>query len=937
LVGALVIGWASASWAGTTGKLVGVVKDANTGEPLANANVVVLGTSLGAATTDAGEFFILNVPAGTYDIKATYIGYKELVLSGVRVAPDFTTEVEFLLEPTTLTLGEPVKVEAEKPLIVRDRTGSARFIGIEEIENQPIRGYQAAAGLQSGVVAQPFNLVGEEATNAPKLFIRGGRSNEVAYFVDGFSQQDPLTGISTTAINQNAIDQVVVLTGGFDAEYGRIMSGVVNVVTREGGDSYSGSVELITDNLAGGWIGAKRYDNNIYDVDFGGPVPGIPNMKFFVSGERRWSRDRAPRPVEEQDITELLRGVGLAAETDTVVFKDGMLPSNSLSGWTWQGKLTWDVTPLMKFRLGTLGSVDRWQRYLHSYLLNAEHAPRYEDTNYSIFAKFTHTVNPELFYELGATWFYTERYRGDGVYFKDLYAYGMPEGNPGFPRGLPLFWVGDEQNGEHLFDDYLHRESSYVGLKGDLTYGWRERHTFKTGFEYRRHTLRMYHHLMPRNVVRDSTGAFLPTAFQDADVYGYKIDDPEAYEDSGLNGAKHPVDLALYVQDKYETDDFILRVGLRYDYLNPETPRLRSESKPMGDDGVMGPEDLADSEAYHKLSPRFGVAFPISDKMLFHANYGKFLQQPNLENLYVNYDFLAYKVEETGYYYAFGNPNLKPEETTAYEVGVAYAFSPNATIRLTGFYKNVKNLVEVQAVTAEPAGYATFKNKDYGTIKGVELNVDLRRTRNVAATLAYTLSWAKGTGSTAETQRNIAWTVAEPPKQTAWLDFDQRHKATLNVDFRFDKGEGPVLMGRRLFERCGLNVLVNVGSGFPYTPSTPYDAVTLGNVASQPTGPINSGRGPWTFRVDLKADRTFDFGGRTVRAYIWVLNLFDRKNPLLVYDTSGDPFTTEWLSTPAGATAYSTPEARGLYRLAEHNPNMLDIPRLVRFGLQVGF
>ena len=931
--------------AGTTGKLMGVVRDAQTGEGLANANVVIMGTALGAASRGEGEFFILNVPGGTYDVKASFMGFKEVVLTGVKVAPDFTTEVEFDLEATTLQLVDPVQVAAKRPLIQRDRTGTARFITGEDIQNQPIRGYQDAASLQAGVVTRggvlqaPGGTRLEEATNDPRLYIRGGRSNEVAYFVDGFSQQDPLTGISTTSINQNAIDQIVVMTGGFDAEYGRIMSGLVNVVTKEGGSEYYGSVDLVTDNLAGDWIGAKSYDTNIYDVAFGGPVPGLENMSFYASGQRRWSRDRSPRPVEETNVADILSGIStLQTEYDSVLFKDGRLPGNSLSGWTWQGKLSWTLNEDMKVKVGTLGSVDKWQEFRQTYLFDVDHTPRYEDSNESIFATFTHTVNPNMFYELGLSWFYTERFRGDGVHFRDIEAYGRRLGNPDFDSGVPLFVYGDTTNGESLWDDYLHRESSYIGMKGDLTHLWHPNNTGKVGIEFRRHTLRRYQSFFPVNVYKyfedgDSTG------FVDVDRYGYDLFDPEKHADDGLNGAKNPVDVGIYLQNKYEVGDFVLRAGLRYDYLSPETPRLLDEALPLGEDrtALDDDEDLTDSEAYNKLSPRIGVGFPVGERALFHANYGKFFQQPNLENLYVDYNYLAHKVRTGGYFVAFGNPNLVPEETTAYEMGFTRQVGPTATLDVTAFYKDVSNLTQVFNISASPNSYASFRNLDYATIKGIDMTLDIRRSNNVAGSVYYTVSWAKGTGSNPNSQRNIAWTANEPPKQTFPVDFDQRHKITFNADWRLEEGAGPQLGGMRPLERSGINVVVNLASGFPYTPTRAYDAVTLGAVSPQPFGSNNSRNAPWNVRVDLKANKGFNLGGLELSAYIWILNLFDRENVITVYDTSGDAFSTGWLATSSGAASYASEEAQGLYDLRQNDPTLLDVPRLVRFGLRTSF
>lgn len=928
----------STAWAGTVGKISGVVTGRESGQPLAGANITIVGTTMGATADAAGRYFVLNVPAGTYQLQATLVGYKPVVLGDVRVAPDFTTEADFALEQTVLGVVQTVEIRAEKPLIQKDLTGTTRFLGREEVENLPARGYQNVASQQAGIVAQSLTPVGAEASNAPRLYVRGGRAEEVAYYVDGFSQQDPLTGLSTTSVNQNAIDQIVVMTGGFNAEYGKIMSGAVNVITREGEPEYFGSVEVVTDNRIGEWLGAKSYDWNIYDASLGGPViPGTDQLTFFLSGESRWQRDRAPKPIEK---------LGFTGE-QKALYKDGRLPNNDLSGYTWQAKGTWQLGAPYKIRVGTLNSRDDWQEYRHSYLFNLPHTPRYQDTNKSLFGTFTHTINPRTFYSFGANWFYTERFRGDGRYFKDLDAYSRPDGNPTYDPGTPLFWYGPTEDLQRIvgsdttyvysdstasvWDDYLHRESSYFGFKGDMTIQWTPTNQAKVGAEYRDHTLRRYRHLFPYRMRT-------PQGLVDVDRFGYALDDPEKPLDRGLDGAKHPKDASFYVQNKYEKDQFILNAGLRYDYLDVDTKIFANEELPLGEDrAVLDPEDLEDSKVRHKLSPRLGVGFPVSERTQFHANYGIFFQQPNLEDLYTGFVYGEYKVREGGYYYPFGNPNLTPETTTAYEVGFTQQVSERARIDLTAFYKNVQDLVQVQSIRSSPNSYSSFRNTDYGTIKGVDFAFDLRRTSNLAAQLNYTYSFANGTGSVANSQRNIAWTGGIAPKQTAPLDFDQRHKISANVDYRFEKGQGPVIGGLRPFEKMGVNVLINISSGNPYTPTKAYDEVTLAAVTIQPSGSINSLYGPWRNRVDMKLDRGFAFGRYEINAYLWVLNVLNRVNPVAVYSSSGDPAETGWLTTPTGALSYSTDEERGLYGLAQRNPNNYDSPRMVRFGLRTSF
>ena len=239
VVAALVL--AVPALAGTTGKLTGRIVD-DKKQPLPGVNVRLEGQRLGAVTDDQGEYFILGVPAGRYTVRMNLLGYANTVTENVEIAPDFSTTLNAVMKTEAVQMGEVV-VNAERPLLQKDATGTTRFISGKDIQKLPTRGYRDAAAQQTGVVNFAKNI-DNEAQNGNTLIVRGGRPNETAYFVDGFSQQDPLTGTSSTAISNNAIEEVVVLTGGFNAEYGRIMSGAVNVVTREGADKYFGAFKI---------------------------------------------------------------------------------------------------------------------------------------------------------------------------------------------------------------------------------------------------------------------------------------------------------------------------------------------------------------------------------------------------------------------------------------------------------------------------------------------------------------------------------------------------------------------------------------------------------------------------------------------------------------------------------------------------------------------
>jgi outer membrane receptor protein involved in Fe transport len=964
---------------GTTGKLSGTVRNAETGKPLSGANVYIEGTRLGAATDLNGDFYIINIPAGRYTVTTSSMGYQSVTVRNILITADFTTKYDFELSTEILEAGKEVVIVAERPLVETDRTSSVRVSTAEEIENLPVRGYRDVVALQSGVVEHeyyPGDARQGERTQGSRLQIRGGRPEEVGYWVDGFSQTDPQTGFSTTAINNTAIQEVILMTGGFSAEYGKIMSGAVNVITKSGTDSYSGSFEAVTDNFINDDV--HRMDYNVYAASLGGPIiPGDDRFTFYLSGERRWQRDRAPK-YNTRDMNRLYLEI-IGENPDDATYR---LPGNSLSGWTYQGKLKFRVSDAITLDLGTLGSEDDWSEFRQWYLFDISHTPRYLDRNASAYGKVTHTLSKSTFYTAAVNYYYTERIRGDGELFDNLLDYARVS-NPSYDA-MTLFMRGESDTTvqvitaidtvtgdttfadstiyrEHVWDDYLHRESSYIGFDFDITHQLTTHHQLKMGFDIQRHTLKYWRHLFPvyqfaldrPYADADSNGIDdnIEFAYLDVDYFGYSPYDPDADYDadldvSGLNDAKHPITMAIYLQDKVEYEGLVINAGVRYDLLDTDTKRLRNEEYPLdpdqtGLDSELTESDLEDADVQHKVSPRLGIGFPITDRTVVHFSYGKFFQQPNLNDLYVSYDYLEHKIQTGGYYYPFGNPNLKPETTTAYEVGFTQQMGENVRFDVTAYYKDIKDLVQTKTISSFPNNFASYRNTDFGTVKGIDFNITMRRTHNFSANVSYGLMWATGTGSASSTQSNIAWTADDPPKMTAPLDFDQRHKVSLNVDYRLGEDSGPMLGNIYPFENAGINVVFNAGSGLPYTPEEVWNEVTLGAISPTPTGPINSRRGPWTWRMDLKANRTFMFNRLAVDVYLWVLNLFNTQNMIDVYASSGMAGTTGWLSTPDGQAFLANPNypenSYSYYRLAELDPTRYGIPRQVRIGMMLSF
>jgi hypothetical protein len=262
--------------AGTTGKISGKAVDAVTGEPLIGANIVLMGTTMGAATDADGNYFIINVPPGTYSIKASLIGYGAVTINDVKVSADQTTKIDFSLNDETVQIGDIV-VTAEKSIVQKDLTSTESKVGSDEISMLPVEDVQSVVNLQAGVVDGHF---------------RGGRTGEVKYLIDGVSANDAFSGTPALEAEVNSIEEVQILTGTFNAEYGEALSGVVNQITKVAGDNYEGTISA----YSGDYVSSRKslfqnIDNlspkDVYNIqgNLSGPVPGLgKTLKFFVSG-----------------------------------------------------------------------------------------------------------------------------------------------------------------------------------------------------------------------------------------------------------------------------------------------------------------------------------------------------------------------------------------------------------------------------------------------------------------------------------------------------------------------------------------------------------------------------------------------------------------------------------------------------------------------------
>ena len=345
----VIVSFVTTAWSQTTGKLSGTVKG-DDGTPLAGANVFVSGTGSGASSNADGTFQILNVPAGSYVVKATYIGYAAKEVSGVRVISGLNTELDFSLTTSTIE-GDVVQVTAEKPLIQKDETSSINVVTSEQLENMPIRNLDAVLATMPGVVVQNDDV-----------HIRGGRDNEVAYYLNGASTTNLANRENLVYVPQEAIEELQVQVGGYDAEVSGANSGVVKRSLKSGTTNYTGSFSVQSD---GGEAGGSAFLGDGYSyghqttvASVSGPIiPGMESLRFFGAFEKTTKEDPYVKIANSFEflaqVDEQPANASYPDQFD-LTWQDGVTPGSDDDFTNITGTVTYDAGPLR----ATLGMVN---------------------------------------------------------------------------------------------------------------------------------------------------------------------------------------------------------------------------------------------------------------------------------------------------------------------------------------------------------------------------------------------------------------------------------------------------------------------------------------------------------------------------------------------------------------------------------------------------
>lgn len=988
--------------AATTGKLAGKVVD-ESGAPVPFANVILEGEEIGAQTNDKGAFFIINIPPGTYNVICQRTGFQSQKVTGVVINLDLTTIQDFRMSKDIVEIEGFTVKEAAIEMVQSSKTSSGRTVSARDMEDVAVTDLSGVIAIQAGVT-----------TTNGELHIRGGRSNEVAYTVDGMSVSDPVDGASALTVDMDAVEITDVKTGGFTAEYGNAQSGIVNIVTKSGSDIYTGKIEAISDHLI---PDSYHSNNDELKLSLGGPVLGsiAPSLRkkftFFMNAAGSWSDSRYWKHYKNDPVKELkyLTVNSFSANNPYATREDFAgfdLGDRNYNDYNANIKVKYIFNPTSNITLAARGDKAKYTPFAWSWKYALPHYQKVNSTQNQFVGTYDHTFNSRTNLKLKASYYTREINRGPrGIRLDDFFVINEANFDP-FDDN-PLYdctgidyltdqdgLIGDDSiypwtimsDGTEkaainfvrpgsIYSFFQDDENSVLTLRSDFEYQLNQIHGFKTGIEFIKHNIRKNQVNSPWTVDGTRYQEYLSNAtplywFYDlsdldeetlnsyitqydlalkpnsASIY-YASTDPnseildeyfslntynlEDYYNATIFASgqtdgyeANPFQAAYYLQDKMEWEGMIVNAGLRFDFWY-----LGEKYKIIKNGGITTWEEFDKNDRFQMMiSPRLGISHPISETAVMHFAYNYQNQLPQMQFIFTTYtkeDAITSNVPVT-----VGKPNLEPQITVTYEVGLQKQLSEDYVMDIQAYYKNIYNYVslkEVQSDVDDNVSWFEYSSEDYGSARGIDFNLEKKLSSFLMGSMSYSLAWAMGNNSS-----NVVNSPTTDLREFP-LDWDMRHNYTFNVTFRVQRGEDyylpftDIMVPNFITNDFSINFIYNIASGTPYTPATEVGT-------SMDT---NSARKPHTENANLRFAKRIRITDKSfLRAYFTIDNLFNRRNVYNVYPITGSPYYNGVdISEPN--SNYVAKEVEYLHNLFTKNPSNVSQGRTYTFGVSFNF
>ncbi len=809
-----------------SGNINGKVETAFNGKLLSGADILLIGTDIGGSTDSSGIYMIANILPGTYSLRAFYIGYAQTTVTDIKVYPGQTTNINFILNEEVLK-GEEVTIIAEQELIKPGKSANTINLDAANLKNIPIATIEDAVRLQAGV--------------EPNMTIRGGNINSTSFIVDGINLREGRTNGPITGLSYTAVEQIQVQTSGFDAAYGNVRSGLVQIITKDPPKDHFIADLFIRNrsaqrlNFPGGWKTINDAGNNI-DLTLGGPLSQhVGNLRFLTSYRK--------------NIIPYLEQFGEHLRKDE----------------TFQVKLISNIKPDIKLTLSGLFTSQKGTTDSISTVMDAG-IPAYpwgfendffrteglfknasigiSDIDHSMFAgKLSRTLNASTFYEMKMHYL-----RSDYFLRPDL---------------------------ENITKNKDTSSVSIISGNFDITKQMNSNTQLKAGFEY------IYSNYDISSEFNDAVDTRVMAIGSISNLFfGENIDYESPYR-LHESWTATPQQGAAYVQGKLTFNQMVIKLGARMDYFsaggeNNIFSDFDQFFTQQNNDARKDSATTVNAEKQVALSPRVGISFPITDKTKFYFNYGQFRQMPQAQYLYRMQEksFTVGRSAITG----LGNPNMPMPRTNAYEIGYERVLTNEYLLQFSGYSRSVDNQVSFQAFISDAMIYTIAMPNNYNDVRGLELTLSRVRGNWVRGFLNYTyMDFSSG-------NFGITGVIQNPLDENEYYSITQDHYQTkpvaqpyarLNLEFFL-----PEQNGLRLLSDLHIDLLSQWRAGKVFTWSGPIlDQVDDKNGVQYIPHPTikNNLRTKDFYSLDLRFSKSFETRFGEVQLFIDVTNPLNLK------------------------------------------------------------
>ncbi len=929
----------SFSLSAQNGTLTGSVKDANTGQALSGATVFIIGTYKGAYTDEAGKFSIPNVKSGDYSIRFTYVGYAEKIYNGITIESGKTKRLEVTMVEVGATLGE-VEIVGKRGLIDLESGKSETDVSASDIAQMTVKNVQEVVAMQVGVSENPDGIQ-----------IRGGRVYETEYLVDGISAQDPLAGTGFGVdVNASAVQNVKVITGGTGAEYGGGTSGVIATRIKEGSSRYEVKGSYRRDNLGYNTNQGPSWNTDDGNISLSGPIP-FTNEKvtFFISGSVFLS-DNYFGPTAGQLHSSLFPS------------NDSLWSPRQDNRWSSTFKLAYQIKPGLKFSFTNQQSLNINQStrslqiigndevvrpgFQYGFSLDLDHANTYTHHSNLSVANLRGIIGEQWSFDAAVGRLFTNlRADANGRPFRTSTVDQIFDPQSIVTGQVDIFNPNDEivyvfpgpgltNNGgiATLWHDHYAEEYTF---KTKFTYKSKNKvHYLGMGFEHKEQTYQWI------DVTRPWVGAPI------------QINDTLTTPSTSLGRSSDfwkasPATGGIFFQDEIRYKGIIATLGLRFNYWAPSAFVDNAVEDPAAP--VLEATRVAYQEQTTRflgrrwkarLLPRINVSFPVTENNVLYFNYGHSMRLPHPRFVYAGLDPVY---QDRSFLSNLGNPNLNPEVTVSYEVGLKSQITKDLALTATAFYNDkfdyiVSRRIEVKDATGRFVEKTFFINQDYARIRGLELALTRRLGNSLTATLsgAYQIATGKS-NSAAESSLQIRQQGFVNTTKEQFLAWDRPFDMKLWLAFTPDS---TVYLGKIPLEGFRVTMTSSFKSGLRYTPFFLAQVNEFSGrpeyerIDDQPFAKVGS---PW-FWLNMRVSRDFFLGknrNSSLTLYFEVENLTNYRSAAIINGVTGtayelgDPVPLTWRDVN-----YPDPQDRGLPPL---NPARYLAPRHIWFGGQFSF